>query len=276
MPGIQQGYRGWVTLSPTSSGPIHVLCRPGARLSMPRNLDTPYPISNQAFGIINYADGLQFPVCDFPMIPMASWWTAANINTWFNTRTSDDLAGIGSGGIDFSDSSQAAGQFNVENPKGASYQISASFGEPIGFMARFMGTNVSTTLGGTIPASGLTGTPLEFNSVTFGGGITSDLITGFTLDVDNGMTPNPELNGTLRPTEMNAGIQTARLTLQTNGGVPLVDGTTGTITIGGVNFEVTYLIAQAPVDRAQVAGRVIRSFSYLVLASTSQVPVLVS
>src|SRR5581483_11370951 len=125
MSGIRQGYRGWVAFTPTAASPIYVLCRlPGAQLAMPRNLDTLYPASNQPFGEINLADGLQFPTLNMPLVPMTGmatpWWTAAILNAWFKTRTNDDLSAIGNGGIDFADSSDAAGtgRFRCLNPKG--------------------------------------------------------------------------------------------------------------------------------------------------------------
>lgn len=276
MPGISQGYRGWLAISPTAVSPIVILCRPGASVDMPRNLDTPYPISNQPFGILNYADGLRFPSVALPTVPMSGWFTAANINSWFFTRTSDDLATIANGGIQFSDSNDANGQRSILNPKGGGFTLSGSMGEPIGFTMRFMGTDASTALAGTAPATGLTGTPLQFNAVSFAGAFVNQKITGFTIDLDTGLTPNPELNGTLRPTEINAGIVTARCSFSTNSGVPFADGSSGTITVNGVNFAIAYLVCNDPDARRGQAGRVIRSYTYTCLATTTAYPITVS
>jgi hypothetical protein len=276
--GLQQGFRGWMTLSPTAS-PVRVLCEvPGPQLSMPANFDTLYPASNQPFGEINRAEGITFPTLEAPMAPMTAWWTAVNLNAWFHTRTSDDLAAIGGGGIDFADSAQAAGigRFRMQNAKGCGYRLSWAFQERVRFLARFWGTDLDPLLPASAPGTGLTGTQLMQNAVAFGGALnTGDIISG-SLEYDNGCTPNPVLNGTLRPTEINAGLPTAFLTLQHNGGVPLASGSTGTITVGSVVFTVTDLECLNPRDRSQQAGRVVRSFRYKIYGSTTAFPVVVS
>lgn len=275
---IKQGYRGWATFSPTLT-PIRVLCRvPGPRLSMPRNLDKPYPASNQANGFINFADGLRFPTVDLPLAVFSSWFTAVNLNAWFATRASDDLAVIGNGGIDFADSDDAAGvgRYRVMLPKGARFRIRSSQGEPISFVGTWQGTDLDPANPAAAPASTLTNTPLMFNAASFGGALANTKITAYDFLYDTGLTPNPELNSTLRPTEQNAGMVTGQLSLSTNGGVPLADNATGTITIGGVVFTFTKVICLNPDDREQQAGRVIRSFQYDCFGSTSADPIVIT
>lgn len=214
--GISHGFSGF-----TKVGSVYVLSRPGGQFNMPRALDAPYPISFSPHGLQNYADGLRFPVLAFPAIPMNSvtpWFTAALLNAWFTTRAATptfDLTAI-SGGIIFSDngivSGTGLGTWRALNPKGAGFRIGTNKGAPVATILRFAGTDRDSTVG-SVPAAPLDGTPLEFDSVTFGGDLATMGITGFLLDVDTGLTPNMELDGTLRPLELNAGMMTAALTI---------------------------------------------------------------
>jgi hypothetical protein len=255
------------------------LCRnPGARLLMPENPDIPHPVSDQAFGDLNIADGYTFPTLEIPMIPMVAWWTATNLLAWFVTRASDDLSAIGNGGIDFADSSDAAGtgRFRMVTPKGCRYRLSWSQGEPVQFMGTFYGTDLDPTNPAAAPAVGLTGAGLMSNAVSYSGNLASTKIVGGTLEWDNQCTPNPENNGSLRPSEINAGHPMASLSLQTNGGVPLANASTGAVIVGAVTFTITSTYALNPRDRSQQVGRVIRAFNYKLMASTTVYPVVIS
>src|SRR5262245_53034586 len=95
--GVSQGAYGFAKIGSTV-----LLLRTGASLAMPRNPEMPHPISGGGnAGIVNYADGLVFPVVNLPVVPLdtgaASWFTAANLNTWFITRSAipiGDLAEV--------------------------------------------------------------------------------------------------------------------------------------------------------------------------------------
>lgn len=294
---ITHGFGGW-----TKIGSIFVLCRPGGSLTMPRQLDIPHPISYQSHGQLNYADGLRFPVTQLPMIPMdqaSPWFTAALLNAWFMTRTSApvwDLAEI-TGGLQFSDngvnSGAGLGSWMVLKPKGAGFTVNVDKGQPVGFLGRFAGTDRSSTLA-SAPTGGLTGTPLEFDSVTLGGDLASKGIIGVSLQVDTGLTPNMALDGTARPVEHNAGLLTASLTIRMNAQSTVsppgwnVDPAAyseiaGTITIArtadegdAVEFSFGRGILVNPDDRRQGQGRVIREFTYNLLGTTTTDPVVLS
>lgn len=294
---ITHGFGGFAKI-----GSVYVLNRPGGAVTMPRQLDIPYPISYHNHGALNFADGLRFPVVNMPAVPMDSttpWFTAALLNAWFMTRAvmpGNDLTEIANG-ILFCDngvvSGNGLGGWKVLKPKGAGWTLNVEKGQPVGFQMRFAGTDRTTT-GLAAPSSGLEGTPLEFNAVTLGGDLASAGIIGCSLQFDGGLTPNMELDGTARPVEQNAGMQTASLTIRMNATASVappgwnVDPTayaaiSGTISIqrlagagNAVVFSVTRGILQNPDDRRQGQGRIIREFTYNLLGTTTTDPVTIA
>lgn len=291
---ITHGFGGF-----TQIGSVRVLNRPGGALTMPRQLDIPYPISYQQFGLMNHADGLRFPVLQVPAIPMDQtdpWFTAALLNAWFVTRSAmptSDLAEIASG-IIFCDNGVVAttgrGGWKVLKPKGAGFVLSVEKGQPIGFQMRFAGTDRTAT-GVSAPAGGIEGTPLEFDAATLGGDLANKGIIGATLQWDTGLTPNMELDGTARPVEQNAGMPTASLSIRMNattdasppgwnedptayaeiaGSISIVRESGGGNT---VEFSFERGILQNPDDRRQGQGRIIREFSYNLLGGLSAYPI---
>lgn len=306
---ITHGYGGF-----TQIDTVRVLCRPGARLAMPRNQDAPHPISYQQYGLLNYVDGLRFPVLQLPCIPMdmggvsggvASWFTSALMNAWFMSRSAmpvHDLTAVANG-ILFSDngivSGPGLGSFKITQPKGAGLVIQCRKGQPLQIMLRFAGVDIIGT-GISAPAAGLQGTPLNFGRVLLDGDFLNKGITGFTLMFDTGLTPNMELDGTERPKEQNADIMTGSLTLECNAQAvdypgfnnadlndfPEVSGAisilrqransgTGASDITTV-FDVTRAVIQDPVDRAQQQGRVMRTYQYNLFANTTTPPIAIS
>lgn len=305
------GYGGYLKL-----GTFRAMCREGASLAMPRTLDIPYPISVQRFGQLNYADGFRFPVIQAPLIPMdmgtddatiPSWFSAANLNAWFVTRGSGpayDLAEISSD-IQFSDNGVAGGTgwgtYKIIHAKGAGFSLNVNQGSPIGFMARFAGTDRKT---GSItpPTSGLPGAPLQAGRVALGGSFANVGVIGFTLDFDTGLTPNMVLNGTNRPTEHNADIPTATFTIRcytdntfdppgfasSDSGDPayteITDGTitiirraaVGMVTAKTMTIAMNRAILVDPDDRRQFRGRIVRTFRYNLLATTTDYPITIT
>lgn len=257
---------------------------------MPRNLDTPYPIVGGQNSIANYADGFQAPDVNFTLIPLYNsaagtglklgWFKTAVLVALMQTFSGDDLAAVGSGGIDFADAQDASGSYNIMNPKCAGYTLIGQSGESIQLMMRYKGTNTQASIAAA-PTVGIAGSPLQFDQISFTGALATLPITGFRLDVDYGMTPNPILNQTLHPTEQNAGIQTARLHISQNGGAALADGALGSIVIANTIVPVTFAlgvgVCSNPVDRRQATGRVIRNFEYTVFGTTTPSnPVVIS
>lgn len=295
--GISHGFSGF-----TKVGSVYVLSRPGGQFNMPRALDAPYPISFSPHGLQNYADGLRFPVLAFPAIPMNSvtpWFTAALLNAWFTTRAATptfDLTAI-SGGIIFSDngivSGTGLGTWRALNPKGAGFRIGTNKGAPVATILRFAGTDRDSTVG-SVPAAPLDGTPLEFDSVTFGGDLATMGITGFLLDVDTGLTPNMELDGTLRPLELNAGMMTAALTIFMNATAGAnapgwnvtpasyteVSGSISVKRLAGSTNTVVFTFTRGvlinPDERQQQQGRVGRTFTYNLFGSSTTDPVTIA
>jgi hypothetical protein len=285
------GYTGYLVIDGSRA-----LARPGARMSMPRNLDIPYPISVGKGGAINYAEGLKYPVLQAPLIPMEStspWFTAANLNSWFHTRSSGptyDLAELGADLL-FSDNGIAAGaglgSFKMTKVKGAGYTLTFRKGAPIGFTARYAGRTRALVTSGA-PTTGLDGTPMESDRIVFSAAIASLGIAGGTITFDDGLTPNPELDGTKFPKEHNADIPNATLSLEFNSQAVDAFGfdsanldtypeTTGAVIAVKRDLVVpTYLyftlskaIPRDPDDRTQQQGRVMRPFVYDLLATSA-------
>lgn len=291
--GVTLGSFGFIKI-----GSSFALARVGAGFSMPRNLDMPHPISGFGFGILNYAEGLKFPTLNCPCIPIdngvdSGWFTAANFNAWFHTRSSGpvyDLSEI-TGGVIFSDNGSVGtgtGVFKVTKVKGAGYTITCRKGQGIGVLLRFAGRTRTVGVSGDKPTAPLQGIPLNFARLDFDS--TSPFyqkgIVGLTLQFDTGLTPNMELDGTVYPVEHNAGLPTGTLTLECNaldavaavgydstGDLPeevddaefeilAVDsGTPVTVT-----WTLSKLIIRNPDDRQTQAGRVMRTFQYDVIA----------
>src|SRR5207248_1802290 len=90
-------------------------------------------------------------------------------------------------------------------------------GGSVGFIMRFAGTDRTKTIAPLVaPTAGLQGTPLTSSRISLGGSLASLGVTGITLDVDNALTPNVQLDGTNRPSEQNADLMTAVLTIRMN------------------------------------------------------------
>lgn len=294
---IRQGYRSWAKI-----GSVYVMCRPGAGVSEPRNFDVPYPLNNSE-GELNVTEGLHYPQVNMPIIPVADYFTLTNIENWFHKRgtntalaTYDDLTAYD---ITIQDSLQPSstanfGQRKIYKCKGAGYTLSFSKGEPLGFNARFGGTqSTMLTTAETMPDNNrITSPGLNFSAISFGEGLAGAGIIGGSLEIDVGLSPNPELDyesgdtipaGTaatagdnvgLFPKELNAGLLSASLTLQTNAGEPLADDTAGEILIEGQNMKwsLARLVCINPYDRQQMAGRVVRTYRYRVFSGTDGAP----
>lgn len=208
---------------------------------MPRNLDIPYPISNQPFGALNYAEGLKFPVLQLPAIPMdmyrsngttyaTPWFTGTNLQSWMITRTGAPCFDLGDADIVFSDNGvidgAGVGSFFVPNAKPAGFTLRIRKGEVIAFMMRWAGTerflngqSLPASLGGgtvsiVAPSTGLEGVPINYSRVTLGGGFADLGIIGITVNFDTGLTPNMELNGRTGVSEHNADLPTCTVVLE--------------------------------------------------------------
>jgi hypothetical protein len=296
---ITHGFAGF-----TQIGSAKALCREGASFLMPRNLDIPYPISVQSFGQLNWGEMPTFPVVQLPLIPMdplggtGEWFTAANLNSWFLTRSAApdyDLTAP-TGGIIFSDNginnAAGVGTFKINNAKAAGFSLNIDKGAPIGFTTRWAGTSRTVT-GITPPTAGLDGSPLQAGKVSLGGPLANVGIIGITLDFDTGLSANMEIDGTNGVKEQNADLPTATLTIRQNaqagidapgfdlgGAHTEVTGATIVIvrkpTPVTLTFTINRMIIIDPDNRRQMRGRVIRTFRYNCIASVTAFPITIA
>jgi hypothetical protein len=236
---ITHGFAGFLQIDG-----VRVLCREGASLLHPRNLDIPYPISAQQGGQLNYGDMPTFPVIQVPAIPMDPlggdaptggpggkdadpWFTSLNLNNWFIIRTAGpayDLNELG-GPFVFSDNGivggAGLGTWQVNNAKAAGFSLNIDKGAPVGFVMRWAGGSIDSTIPApSIPdptmSSGLPGKPLQAGVCSLGGVLANKGVIGVTLDFDTGLSANMELDGTNDVKEQNADLPTAALTIRMN------------------------------------------------------------
>lgn len=282
----EYGYRGYAKIGATA-----IFTNGAADFDRPRNLAIPYPIGNH-LGQTNFSEGMRFPVVNIPAIVMASWFTAANLNTWVFTRGSQptyDTAAV-AGGVEFMDA--ANGHHQILNPKCARFTFGVRFGQnPLLANFTFHGTHLDTP--GAAPAA-ITEAPLTFASVTLGGSFAGKGIIGIQLDYANQLTPNESLAGTQYPSEHNADIPVATVTIQqyaaaaslppgytdANTYVPITDATLSVQVGSGPTVMTTFafsnLVIANPNARRQTPGRIIRSFQYHAMATASLRPVVCS
>lgn len=302
--GQTHGVFGW-----TKVGSTLVLMRPGSAFQMPRNLDEPVPINGAGGnGIINIGESVQFPVANIQGVALdngaAGWLTAANLNAWFRTRSARpvwDLTELSA--FLFSNNGSVGagrGSWVGNNMKGMGFSLSCRKGQEIGFNLRFCGRSRVKAVSGDIPAATptLTGAPLMFDRLSFPSA--TDLyqkgVTGITLDFNCNTTPNMELDGSIYPVEQNAGVPTARMTLELNSldtvAPPGYDDTNDTwislvntqlllnVVSGGSPVNITFTLGRVecitPFDVQGQPARVNRALTYNVYATTTNQPVLIA
>lgn len=274
-----------------------VMTTPGAEVDRPRNLEFPYPVGNR-FGQVNYAEGARFPVMRIPVIGMASYLTAANINTWFLTRGGAapyDVAALGSG-VEMADVPVADAQYKMTGAKGAGFTLNFRFGQrPLMLQTEWHGTQFAAASGAPatafMEADLLTFAEVTFSGATFGtkNGNTRGILGG-TITYSNQLTPNETLNGTHFPTEHNADVPTVQLAIQMYADdtwLPpgYTDRDTYTeISDCGVHiklapavytsFTFTKLVLNNPNARRVMQGRGIRQIVYQGRATTAAYPLV--
>jgi len=269
---IKQGYRGSLTLGTTTG--TRMPCLPGSTLSMPKNIQLPPVAHNMPFQVL-WVEGLQVPVLNVAAVVTPSWFTAINLNAWLITRLNDDLAAIA--GTDdyaawFCDGSTEA---KVKFPKGNTFVIGSTQGQPITTNMMFMGTEIDEVT----PVDDftvITEMPLNWSAVEFDAGAApwDSEVVAWQLMFTNNAAPNPVHNESVHPSEINAGpfIATLRLTLNEQVARP-VDGTAFFIYVhkgaSVVGFEVRNPVCQAPWERAIVMGRTLRQYDYLLLGDAT-------
>lgn len=260
------GYSGYATIGATT-----VLLMPGGQLVRPRNIALPYPVSN-LYGQRNYAEGPKFPTLTLPIACLTSYFTGANVNSWFHNRTGTAPTDLSAYTIVFADSTYGASSAGVKTVtlcKGAAFTLSGRWGQsPLVLNTTWNGIGVSDTTGTAKP----TYSPMvTFADVSFGGGLASIGITGFTLNYNNALTPSEVLNGTLIPTEHQPDVPTASLSIEMYASAatpPGTDGSTVTgtsITVSGTTFTFARLLLTDVDTRQLSAGRTRRTFTYNIL-----------
>lgn len=287
-------------------GSTQVLTRTGATLQHPRNLDEPDPINGGGgYGPVNIGNGVMFPVVNIPAVALdagvAGWFTAANMNAWFQTRSARpiwDLTELST--LIFSANGSIGngrGSWIVNKPKGMGFSINARKGQEIGLNLRFCGRNRQKALVGDLPpaTSTLTGDPLMFDRLVLGTALDGKGLTALSLNYDTRTTPNMELDGSIYPVEHNAGTPVARLTLEMNSldtiAPPGYDATNDTwITLTDVVFSIVYdsttptsitftmgrVECITPFDVTTMGQRVSRSLQYNVYGKVNAFPVVIA
>jgi hypothetical protein len=302
--GITQGTFGYAKIGSTV-----ILLRPGASLTQPINPEIPAPLNGYGgYGPMNYSMGLQFPQANLPCVPLdagaAGWLSAANLNSWFITRSARPVWDLGAiTTFVFSENGSVGnsqGVFNATGMKGAGFTISGRKGQGVAIMMRFAGVSVAPeTNSANLPSAGLAGAPLSFNRISVGGASLASMgVTGFTLQFDTGLTPNMELDGTYHPLEQNGGTPSASLTLEcnaldtiappgwnptTNRQIELTDQTISILLVdnagvGDVTMTITMkrLYIRDPRNRQGTAGRASRTYTYDLLATTGAQPIAIA
>lgn len=287
-----------------------VVLRPGADQDFPLNPDIPPPINGYGgYGAMNYEEGMQFPQWSLPVVLLdtgaANWFTAANLNSWFLTRSSRpvwDLTALTS--FLYSENGSIGdgqGTWAGDGVKGAGFTLVGRSGQGIAMTMSFVGKDATpSTSSGDLPTTGLAGTPLSFDRINLGSATAFDQVgtLGFTLQYSTGANPNMELNGTKRPTEINGGTPSCVLTVEFNAlngtpppgwdvatnapeeltDVPLV---VKAVDLGGVgDVDITFTLKRLrirnPRNRRGTAGRAQRTFVYDCLAAINSQPLVIS
>jgi len=274
-----------VIIIPGVPNPIPVL--PGARLTVPRNWVVPPVIGN--YWQWNYGEGVKIPVMDCSVLVRdnAGEALSSSLFGYFFNRTNDsahDTTPMGN--VTFWD---GATGYTLNNAKAESFTLGTSMGDNLRMSMRLMGSSITQLTGSfSYPTSFNNANVLRFQSVNFASTLASK-VWRFDLSFSNNHNPNYALNGTVFPTEVNAGVMSAgfNIIVQANDVVPPVPppGTNCTpisFTITGSSHTCTFTISN-PLDntdynRSVDPPRVMRQHTYVCLGGDGQVtePIQVS
>jgi hypothetical protein len=266
---ITQGYRGSVNLG---AAPLRMPALPGSRISMPKNYQIPPVAHNMAFQYL-YAEGLQVPSVDLDTVVTGDWFTAANLNAWFMTRTSDDLAAIAGPdastyGMELFDGATGS---QMRYPKGNSLILGSSPGSLLQCRMNFMGTDILALTAPTYLVT--TAAPLMYNHVSFdfSDSQTGNDVAGWQFMLTNNCMPHPGHPGDVHPSEINASqfIATLRLTLHAQTEIP-TDGLPIAFTItpptaSAVTFTCGNPLVMAPNERSLQRSPAYRQYEITLL-----------
>jgi hypothetical protein len=263
-------------------GSLIIPCAPGANLMCPKNLQLP-PIIGNAYQW-NVGEGLQSPTVDLDLIvrDVADEALGSTLMTLFFGRTNpatDVAFDTDSTTVTFWDGRTG---FTMTGAKFEAFTLSCSMGQDIRLTARFVGTGITAidspmslidwsnanvlrfphlTIADQTGATGTAGTPTS-------SGYLAGRAWSVNLSCANNHTPNLGLNGTVFPTDMNAGSPTAgaSVTLQAADGPPL-EGVPIVVTVGGSNitrhFSINNPLHNTDQNRQIGAPRVMRTYQLI-------------
>ena len=253
--GLFRTDRGYFTMGAT---PLVFPIQDGAGLSFPpKFLDAP-GAANNVYDV-SYYNGVYYPTARVPADILSTWFTAANLNSWFVTRDPtrgeagyDDLAKI-AGDCVLSDGHRA---INILNAKGAAFSMSSRQNDIVRASMVFMGA--SKTEGSWTSVAAPTAARSSFADVVFISGVTG--VVDFTLSIDNRCGPSPIIGAGTGSSviEINAGKPRIMLMLLVDAagtfptmGTPIVF----TVNAPGAAHPVQFTIANPRIDQPDNISR---------------------
>ena len=270
----------------------------GTGINVPMNWQIPQILGN--YVQINYCDGIRMPALMVNFSPFDQSLGLFNdasggLLYYLLERTSGvthDTISLGT--VEFWDGRL---NYQIGGAKLESLTLATSRGDQLRVASAFVGT--SLTLSEVAP------TWADFNAnariiaydwINFSGAL-ANIVASFSLTYSNNHTPDPSLNGTWWPSQVNASTATASFSITTqaadygsagqnipyNG--PLANGANSTLLCsppsfpygsgygaGNVSFQLRTgpLLNQTPHNGAATAPRNMKSFAYSILGSTSR------
>lgn len=253
----------------------------GSMVSMPKNYNIPAVFSADNLFQFVYVEGLQYPTFQINTQINMSWFTADVLKGWFGLpysgRSQDDVATAGAlvyfNGVD---------GISASDCKVNMLRIGGSAGDVLRCTLVILGygTIDPAVVVEPIGLTKVTATPASFQHVTSTGKMsTTKNATGafasFDLTLNNNLDVNPEMNGSVYPTDFNAGMFTAalRLVMQARATRP-ADGVSSppVLTIappGASNVGITLanLLCLDPNERSVQFPRQMREYNFALLGA---------
>lgn len=267
------GYRASALIDKGASSLV-LPALPGSSASMPKNYNIPTLITGNNIYQFIAVEGLQFPVLNLNLAVLGgtgegAWFSATELNSWL-TRTNDDVASIGA--LKIWDAYQG---FSAATCKHADFSLGGSQGELVRCSARFWGAGAVTAIApGAAPNNKIiSGSPASFQHAWF----SSSGIVSWDLSWSNNLMPNPSLPtsesaNNVYPSEINAGMYTARLRLvMLPDATPPADGAAFTVSVkppnaaAAVVFTCNNPLRLDPQERTFQMPRALREYNYVLL-----------
>lgn len=245
----------------------------GSQFSMPENMTLPQVFSGNNLFQYQYVPGLQYPTITLHTQVMAGWFTAANLNKWFITRISDDVASAGA--LQYWD---GASGISIPNAKVNSISLGGSQGDMVRCTLVLIGYGTPSALVEKPSSDTIDTNPAKFADIAVTGGLSSTpgdakALSSFDIAISNNLDVCPDLNGTEYPTDVNSGQLTGTLrVVQQAKATALATGGNVTFTItppGGspVALAIANVVCLATRERSVQFPRQMRERNYVLLGN---------